>query len=355
MKKNRKTLLLASAAIAVMGMGTGSKSALAFDNVSWDWNKLVTENVVKDVNVTIDVSPTGMTEIEKSQTFIGDMISSSTVSNIANNPPSEIVDGTIDVEDFFHITTTTDDSVDPNLLTPAPPVFGSELALKAELLNGTLDEGTDVLDMNVRVFGEIEVGDQLAGELDAVDLPKVESVATAVGNNQDIFSTVSTDLHDGQFLWGGFNAAEGTDEAVTDLETVLGFAPDLGNTHTSGAAYLTFAGALGMIDPSTISADSDVNTIVNASVDSDATAVGNNMSVELAAFTPADALMIADITQYAYADVSASSLVDDVSVSSYIGFGDAGMGPGEEQIPLVSSSATAVGNNLNIEVSSPAL
>lgn len=360
MKLISKKVLLASAAVAMMGAAT---PAFAFDTVNWEWNKLIEENILKDVTVTINVEPTGMTEIEKKQDFIGDVTATSTVTNVSNNPPGELSgDGIVLVEDFFAIHTLTDDSTDPTTIDPAPAVFGSELALQVELLGGTLDEGSDELDMLFRVFGEVDISEFLqAGELDAIDLPKVESFATAVGNNQDIYSTTSIQLHDGQFLWGDFIADEDPAVAASNLSTLLSFTPNLGNTHTSGAAYLTFAGALGMIAPSSISATSTVTSILNASVDSDATAVANNMSVELEAFTPDDALLIADITQYAYADVSATSLVDDVTVNNYTGFGAAGMGPcggcelGDVQIPLVSSTATAVGNNLSVRVSSPSL
>ena len=110
-----------------------------------------------------------------------------------------------------------------------------------------------------------------------------------------------------------------------------------------------------MIEPATISATSSVSAILNASVESNATAVANNMNIDLEASTPDDAFMIADITQHAFANVSATSLVDDVTINNYTGLGAAGFGPGEDQIPLVSSNATAVGNNLAVKVSGPEL
>jgi len=353
MKTNKK-VLLASAAIAVMGMT--SQSAMAFDTVNWEWNKLITETVIKDVNVNIDSNPTGMTEIEKMQILIGDVTATSSVTDINNNPPAEeLSGGVLQVEDFFHITSATDDATDPSTIDPAPGVFGNDLILQAELLGGTYDEGTDVLEMDFRVFGEFEF-ELIAGELDAADLPKVESLATAVGNNQDIASSTSVQLHDGQFLFGSF---EGGTEGSADLDTLLSMAPDLDNTHTEVAAGLALAGALGLIAPAIVSADSTVSGILNASVESAATAVANNMSVTLEATTASDALMIADITQFAYADVLATSSVSDVAVNNYTGFGAAGFGPSLDpefaQVPLISSVATAVGNNFSVTVTSPAL
>ena len=72
MTLTHKKLLLASAAVVVMGLGLAPKPALAFDELNWTWDKTVTEDVVKTVNVNIDSSPTGMLELEKIQMQIGD-------------------------------------------------------------------------------------------------------------------------------------------------------------------------------------------------------------------------------------------------------------------------------------------
>lgn len=349
-----KKLLLASAAVFTMGLGMASTPAMAFDEVNWSWDKLVTENVLKDVLVSIDVSPSGMVEIEKTQVFVGDVTASSTVSNITNNPPEG--DGTaqaIPFAAFIDLEADFDDNLANN------PITGVTLntpGLTAANADGYVDSNAEKIFLTFDL--ESEDGPELIvlGERDAIDLPKIESAATAVGNNQDIFSTVSVELHDGQFLYGGY--AEGDNTEL--LASVLELTPDSGNTNLEIAAGLALGGALGLITPATVSADSTVTAILNASVDSDATAVANNMSVELAAFTPDDAFMIADVTQFAYADVSATSLVDDVTVDGYGGFGAAGMGPVplEEdaiQIPLVKSVATAVGNNFSVTVNSPEL
>ena len=59
-----------------------------------------------------------------------------------------------------------------------------------------------------------------------------------------------------------------------------------------------------------------------------------------------DAFAIADITQFNYADVNALSVVGAVDIDNY-----ANMGALDGA--LVSSVATAVGNNASISVSSP--
>ncbi len=364
---NRKKLFMATAAVAVLGMGAVSQTAQAFDEVSWEWNKLVSENVIKDVTVTIDTSPSGMVEIEKKQDFIGDVTATSTVTNITNNPPGETPTGgpapgpetfTIDLKAKY------DDNAPNNPITNVYLLNGDETGLELSDASGHVDNNKEKIyltfDLTVPA-DEPAPGPIPLGERDAIDLPKVASSATAVGNNQQIESSVSLELHDGQFLWGGYETTGDMATDTANLTTLLGLTPDTGNTFTSSAAYLAFAGQLGLITPSTISADSTVTNILNATVDSQATAVGNNMSVELAAFTQDDAFMIADVTQHAYADVSATSLVDQVTIEGYGGMGAAGLGPcggcteGSAQIPVINSVATAVGNNFSVKVTSPTM
>lgn len=357
-----KKFLLATAAFTLMGLDAMANPAAAFDNVNWSWDKTVTENVLKDVNVNINTSPSGMAELEKIQTHVGDVTANSTVSNITNTPPGEQAlpapaPGptvyTIDLKAHY------DDNTYNNPIDYVTLLNGGETALDLSNATGHVDKNRDkvYLSFDLTMQEEepapapIPVGERLG-----VDLPAVASAATAIGNNQNIDSSVSTELHDGQYLFGGF-----TEESSSMLDEFLASAPDTGNTQTDIAAGLILASAMGLIEPASITADSTVTSILNASVNSDATAVGNNMSVDLAAFTPDDAFMIADVTQVAYADVSATSLVDNVTIEGYSDLGIAGLGScggcieGEPQIPLVKSNATAVGNNLSIKISSPSL
>ena len=64
------------------------------------------------------------------------------------------------------------------------------------------------------------------------------------------------------------------------------------------------------------------------------------------AVTPDDAMLVGDFTQVAYANVNATSNVYDVSLNNYTNLGSLDR-------PIVSSVATAVGNNLAITVTSP--
>ena len=83
---SRKSLLLAATAFAALGFS--STGALAFEEVDWEWNKIVDELVIKRVNINADLVPTGMVELEKLQILIGDVTATSIVNDIHNNPPA---------------------------------------------------------------------------------------------------------------------------------------------------------------------------------------------------------------------------------------------------------------------------
>ncbi len=351
--KITKTLLLASASVMVLGFG--ATTAQAFDDVDWEWNKVVTstENITINVNDTFDIS--GLVEIEKIQMNIGDVTATSIVNGITNNAPGEggSEGGTVLIDETFTFVTTTNDDVDPSVVLPVGPTAGNgEGPLSGELLGDTLDEGSDQLVLTFRAFGEVEVPQSEISVKDAVDLPEVNSVATAVGNNQSIESTVAVNLHDAQYNFGGFDSIFGDrDDNVVALDAEVAVDEDdsefgTGNTHTDILIAGVLGGLLGVVEPGQVTALSQVSAITDASVNSEATAVGNNLSVDIAAATPGDAFLIADLTQFNYADVSATSKVGNVSVNGYANL-DVLEGP------LVNSVATAVGNNVSISVSSP--
>ena len=354
--KMTKALLLASASVMVLGFG--ATSAKAFDDVDWEWNKVVTsiENITINVDDTFDIS--GLVEVEKIQMNIGDVVATSVVTRIDNNAAGDMEGengGVVQIDETFTFVTTTDDSLDPSIVLPAGPNEGNgDGPLSGELLGDTLDEGSDELTLTFRAFGEVEFEPSEINVKDAVDLPLVESVATAVANNQSIESTVAVNLHDAQYNMGGFDSLFGGDDvilrstgnvaAIDEDDTEFG----TGNSHTDILIAGVLGGLLGVIEPGQVSATSEVRDILNAQIDSDATAVGNNLSVEVNAATPGDAFLIADLTQFNYADVTASSTVADIDVNDYSNLGAL-------EGALVSSVATAIGNNVSITVNSPAV
>jgi len=284
----------------------GSNTALAFDDVNWTWNSEVTSTITHDVNITIDATPSGLIQVENIQAQTGDVTANSTVTGIHNEAGSE--SGTFTFDDTISLVASFDDNGDGNPITDvtitAPPGFTGSNG------SGNVDNNAEEINLSFDLEGQVDFE---AASLDAVDLPMIESTATAVGNNYAVDGTVSLALDSNQTLAG----AEG------------------------GAS---------------VSATSSVSDILNAAVDSSATAVGNNMAVTLAGAALGDEVMIADITQSSNASVTATSSVTDVTLVNYTNFGGADMGGlAETQIPVISSAATAVGNNLAITVGGPAL
>ncbi len=338
MKKHSKSTLFAGAAAGLLGMIGFAGSALAFDTVNWDWQNVTLENVAVDGQINLNLDPTGLVQLEKMQVFIGDAIASSDVHNINNIQPTPASDG----KASFTVSWAGTENDQPN-----PSVFGTgilggpQATLSGDLtgsgdISGTVDEGTDAMQLSA-TFTDIPVSVAASDSYDALtQLPEVASAATAVGNNQSIASDVGVSLHDAQFVFGGYNP---------DAQGSLSYI-DTGNTSLSAALAFVTAGGLGMISPATIQATSNVSNIINATVDSNATAVANNASVDVTAASPSDALVMADYVQGALANVSAASTVTDVSFNHYTDLGNLGR-------PIVNSAATAVGNNLSIKVTGP--
>jgi hypothetical protein len=307
--------------------------AMAFDNVEWNWTSNTKQHTDIDVNVDVNVDPTGLVQIEKLQIFLGDVKAESIVKDITNTPTATGPQG------------PKGDSL----------VYGKD--------------GGDHGGPQVNV-----------PKLDASkELPIVLSSATAVGNNQSITTDVPVFLHDGQFVAnvkdgkyrdinGGFDiAAFSASLPASDARGGYGGGASNGNLHTDIAGLFTLGAVLGVLDKADIQAKSLVDNITNASVDSSATAVANNLSVTLASDVdgakggPSNHVVIGDITQFALANVSASSKVTDVSATNYDHMRQlttATLSPTEGNLgnviqvpsPWVSSTATAVGNNVSINV-----
>jgi len=328
MTKRYKTSLLATVSAAALGVIAASPAA-AFDRVNWSWDAQVIETVIKDINITADLQPTGMVMVEDLQVFIGDVSATSEVSGIDNNQPGVVGEG--DGTQTFDFQYNT----------------SGEIILSDGVVGGTIDEDSpDPNDPSVDGAGSITIDLGLAvGEsLDALtELPEVVSAATAVANNTSITSDTMIELHEGQFAFNVQDDGNGNGQG-SQVRFESGAETDNSN--------LTAAGVLGVLAisddlaPSQISATSTVSDILNATVDSSATAVANNMSISMEPKSPGDSVLIADIVQFAYADVTATSSVSNVSLNNYTNLGVLDR-------PIVSSVATAVGNNKSISVFAP--
>ena len=314
-----KAGLLAGASVLALGLAVGPNQANAFDAVSWNWDGQVDTNVTFDADIDVVLTPSGMAMIEDIQISIGDISAASVVSGISNNQPSDGVGGPVVVDlgtlQFTGQYDSTSGALTGNSTAPELP--------NEQFLAGAVNTASPFGVTANFDLGSIEVDfpSGVGGVFDAlVELPSVVSAATAVANNTSINSEVSTQIHELQVAVGGF---EGD------------------NIDTSSPL-----GLLSGITPGQVSALSDVSDILNATVDSTATAVSNNLTVDVAAATSQDAVLIMDAQQWSFMDVSAVSNVSEVSVNSY-------MNLGLIEVPMVNSVATAIGNNKSINVSIP--
>jgi hypothetical protein len=332
MNKLLKTSLLAgTSAFAFVAMSVSP--SLAFDRVNWQWDATVTEAITKNVNVNIDLAPTGMVMLEDLQVNIGDVSATSTVSNI-NNVQPENGGGTVDLG-------TTDIQFHYGLGGPGEGVVVIEDEFKSPaVLTAEVDEGDQVPNINGTVLATIDLGElevQPSGSFDALtELPTVVSAATAVANNTSITSDSAVQLHEGQFAFFS--------EGNAELPSVDGL--DGENSNLAAARVLGVLALTGNLQTAEITAVSDVSAILNATVDSSATAVANNMTLAVAPKTDGDSLVIADVVQLAVAQTTATSTVTDINLNRYTNLGVLGS-------PIVNSVATAVGNNKSISVVAP--
>jgi hypothetical protein len=99
--------------------------------------------------------------------------------------------------------------------------------------------------------------------------------------------------------------------------------------------YLTSTGEVRAI--------SVVKDIENLQVDSSATAVSNNVNLASTVAHLHDTSVVANVTQNSYMDVTAKSIVKDIDIDNFKNLGSL-------TSPVISSVATAVGNNLNVSV-----
>lgn len=342
---------LGSAAMAAL-IAMGPSAAFAFDEVNWKWDKTVTQTETINIFIDTDIDPTGLTEVEKLQIQIGDVNASSTVKNVNNVQPTDAGGTGTFSETFVFDTHTVEGGGTIDNIQPAGPI--SQNGINANFDGGTVDENTDPVlgdptQLTFTVDGTVMVDP--ADSFDATtELPTVDSSATAVGNNQSINSEVATYLHDGQFLFDVGPGDPGNDDDFGG-EDVVGAIGALvlggqfgGNSHTALAVGASVLAITGTIDKAEVSASSEVWDIINARVDSSATAVGNNASVNVNedGLPTDDSVLIADMTQFAAADIMATSNVGNVTVNNYNSLGLVD--------PLVASSATAVGNNVSINV-----
>lgn len=296
--------------------------------MNWSWDLSVKEKIIKNINILPeDFLPTGKVLVQDLQVFIGSLESTSTVKDITNVQPAE--SGVGGEGQTATIAFELDPIPDPSLF-----VAGSSTG-ELEVLSAEYDEGNELFVGVVSLEG---VQLDASASLNALkELPEVISAATSVANNTSIESAVMVELDEGQFVF---------DVTGKKIRPVQNPNADLSaNADVAYAQNLGLNAILGNLSASQITATSTVKDIVNASVDSTATAVGNNLSIEVNAASAGDQIVMADAVQFAFADLTATSKVSNVTVSNYTNLGKIGA--------LVNSAATAVGNNKSITVNAP--
>jgi hypothetical protein len=383
MKALKSARTLAASLGVLAGVALAATPAMAFDDVDWDWKKDVKEYVDIDAYIDLKVDITGMVQVEKLQIFLGDVKAESYVHDIDNNP-------------FYEKTGYWD----PDYAVPEDKKKhgyggkGGDFEINIGAICYALCIGVvvDDWDKHGKRRHKDDGWDKIPVKpLDArVELPIVLSAATAVGNNQSITSDVPIFLHDGQYLANVKSGNTYPTPTPVSYDTqdawkkppicVYGFGKDCDkpNHDYGGNAFVDLAedflkdAKYHKLTHANISAYSKVWDIKNASVDSSATAVGNNISVTLASDVDgcndtcnqgrfSNHIVIADITQFALANVHAKSEVYDVSATGYNHMrelttetlsereGDPGFTI-KVPTPWISSVATAVGNNVSISV-----
>jgi hypothetical protein len=211
------------------------------------------------------------------------------------------------------------------------------------------------------------------------ELPKVTSNAVAFGNMISIESDTMVEEHSIQVLTdrncglngeksgnvGRGDCSVNFDNAAFDLDADYNLNDKLVNLDTKNhfhdvGLYVALASGAGLFTKADISAVSMVSDILNASVESTATAIGNLKSIDVSTGKNDNGVVLADITQVSVADVSALSVVgggqrvECLSAPCKGGYG------GIEIVnynnlggmTIAKSTATAIGNAVNISVSS---
>lgn len=343
----KATLLAGASAVA---MGLISNQASAFEKVDWDWYARIYEKVLIKVKIDPHFDPSGLVQVEKLQIFVGDVKADAFVGAVIHKPAApgyEVVTLTSNTQGefggefegkFFGVTKgkildeeiayLTEEKkcwwgrckewIEPHYKKDIDPFIGKTYGKLGGTFGGEFSSHTsyDVLIPNPFTLDQ---------------LPLVEIAATAIGNAESIDSDVAVLVHEGQFVLG--------DGDYGHLPYWVGD----DNAHTSLADALLYLAIKGDLVKANISATAGSFYIQQAQADIDATAVANSNTINVDANTPDDAVVIADLTQFAYADVTATAYLGLHYLDNYV---DLGTLDGA----VTSVTATAVGNVSNISV-----
>ncbi|MDH2294983.1 hypothetical protein [Cobetia sp. 1AS1] len=272
-----------------------ASQAQAFDNVDWNWDGQVNTDVNIDVYIDPKIKdPGGLVMIESLQKQVGDVSSTAIVSDISYGA-GEAGDPTIELVDSLSAKAKANSSAEAS---------AGIKGLKAE---------ADA-DAMAKASADVDVYISYAGSTPNPDITKLESLenaATSVGNNISIDSDAMVNLHNEQTLSGS-------------------------ELYGGGPGRHSFGPQLANVDSL-----AEVSDILNLTVDNSATSVGNNLSVTLDS-TGIDSALIADNTQMSFANISSTATVSGITLD---------LPPaGSFEGPVISNTATSVGNNMSVSV-----
>jgi hypothetical protein len=322
MKALKSARTLAASLGVLAGVAIAASPAMAFDKVDWNWTVHKYQKEFVDVDVDIDIDATGLVQIEKLQIFLGNSRANAEVYGVKNDAAHEYVKVPVQVkvcEKTYrgeHCEWKTEYKYEPLALTVA-------------------------------------------------QLPEVKNAASAFGNLQVITADVPIFLHDGQFVANVKGDYYGDDSDIDAATAIFGLGLALagvgGNTHTDLAKVFTWGAVTGVLDKADIKAEANVGYIKNATVDNSAFAAANLIQVSLESDNvggpttctgqgyhktcvtpPSDHLVQADITQFAFANVTANAKVHGVEIDGYNLDGI--------DRAIVNNVATAIGNAVIVNV-----
>jgi hypothetical protein len=210
-----KTRLLASVGAAALALAlTGP--AHSFSTIDWDWYKNKTSNIEVNKWIWAYFHPTGETEVEKLQVYIGDVKASAELKGDYVPQTLSIEGGTIEVPVTLPFSGSAEfDSVaytgeDPRLFGPVDSTGVSGDVASASG-SGTVLYGNNTLTFTVDVDGTVSGMATVEVEPLVQDLTQTASAGlghaiqdvTASGLVDSIDSEFAVDAHETQILFGG--------------------------------------------------------------------------------------------------------------------------------------------------------
>jgi hypothetical protein len=407
MNKFGKATLLAGASALALGLAASQASAFDDVDWEWDTNIKEKINLYIDPSFW-QLDPRGLVQVEQLQISIGDIKATSEVKHVYNDVgmtygDPETVDiyvtgyakGTLDVETDVktHVATGVYTKVGTDVYGKAVgPIdvygkakddcwwgrHGKKCDYDPVKAGGYADldvyghgkgygvgfgygkgkgygKGTAYGKLDVKAWGTAEIPVIVPNTID--DLAHIVSTATAIANVATVEGNSAVFVHDGQFAIGDVGYGKDGHQVPRTSGDAVALVDDsdyghggyyhydpVDNTHHDLVGVALIAAALGLVDKADISAESKVFAIENASIDSDATAIANVHSIDVEAELATDVMVVSDLTQFSYADVTATSKVGGIYIDHFEGLG--GLEDG-----LVNSVATAIGNVSSVNVS----